>query len=153
MLRLVDITAALAEKDPPITQPGIPVGAATTGMLSNACGTVAYGPLLVTGDLSGTLTIDNPGSIGPASLQLTAWASGLPGFYWTVTVPQGAAPGVHRAQLNVRRNGNIVGRFVLTMPIMDLAAEQVEDLQGVPLVLGIRDYLQVAEDDFVKVSP
>ena len=70
---------------------------------------------------------------------------------WYVIVPHNATPGIHQTPIDVRRNGTIVGRVVITVAIMDLDDANVETLQPPPVTQGALQLLQVAKNDWVMV--
>lgn len=148
-LYLRDLTAALAAKDPPITQRGIPVAPVYAGIISNALAATLTGYLILTGNNS-SCVLNLTGSMAPLSFVIGAWDGG--GFPWTVTVPKGAASQVYQQHIDVTQASVLVGRFVISVVVLDLdPAKDTDDLLKPPNTRGAITFLQISPDDSVTV--
>lgn len=143
-----DLTDALAAKDPPVTQRGIPVSAIYAGMISNACEATITGRLTLSGDSSGCL-LSPVGSISPLAFGIGSWDGS--GFPWTISVPQGAPGQLYQQHLDITRDGVLLGRFVISIVLLDLAGPDAETLAKPPATQGAITFLQVQPDDWVRV--
>lgn len=136
-----------------LTDDRVPVAPLWAGLISNAQETTVSGLLRLAGPIDGATPDLGELSVGPGAFDLGSYDSMLDAWPWSLTVPEDAEVGVYHSTLSVRRSGTVVGHFVVTVAVLDLAAADTDDLLPPPIVDGAPALLQVGDFDFVTVTP
>ena len=127
----------------------IPLGALFLGLISNFQTTTISGEITLEGDTS-SISIDAPLTVGPIGLSVGSLTGTTIPF--TATIPSGTSAGLHQAHINFIRDGNTIGRVVITISLLDLNDANVEDLDPVTPVGGVLQLLQVQSDNYVVIE-